>query len=480
MKLTREFMLGRIQARDADYDGKFITGVLSTGIYCRPSCKARHPRPENVQFFETVAAAKSAGLRPCLRCHPDEFMSGNDPDEALVVELTRRVRADLSAFPDVVSLEAAAGVGATHLNALFRRHFHTTPGGFLHRERCAAARRLLLETDRRVVDVALDAGYESLSAFHDGFRRCAGMSPGDYRRLRTESAFAIGLPKDYPIDAVQRYIGRDPESPTERVKNGTTARAIALEHGAGILHVEMRNGSARCRVESAVAFGPRDAAAAHATALRILGLGIDPYPFVRRLRGDRSLFRLVRGRTGLRIPQTESVFEGLTWSIIGQQVNLRFAFSLRRSLVEMCGRHLAGGFIAHPAAEAVARLDHADLTRRQFSRRKAEYLIDAARRVASGELPIETFPALPAAAVERSLLRIRGFGPWSAQYVMMRSCGFADCVPVGDAGLAAALKSFFQLEHRPNGDETRVLMRPFAPYRSLATFHLWASLGGGG
>jgi AraC family transcriptional regulator of adaptative response / DNA-3-methyladenine glycosylase II len=473
-------MLGRIQARDADYDGRFVTGVLSTGIYCRPSCKARHPRPENVRFFETVAAARAAGLRPCLRCHPDEFMAGSDPDEALVAELARRVRADRSAFPDVASLEVAAGVGATHLNALFRRYFHTTPGGFLHRERCAKARRLLLETDRRTIDVALEAGYESLSAFHDAFRRYTGMSPGDYRRLRSENAFVIGLPRDFPAEAALRYIGRDPESPTERVKNGTTARAIALERGAGILQFELRNGKARCRLEGAGPLGSRDAAAAHEVALRVLGLGIDPQPFVRRLRRDHGLFRLVRGRPGLRIPQTESVFEGLTWAIIGQQVNLRFAFGLRRSVVELCGRRLADGFIAHPPAEAVARLDYSDLTRRRFSRRKAEYLIDAARQVASKELPVETFPTLPAAAVERSLLRICGFGPWSVQYVMMRSCGFADCTPVGDTGLAAALESFFHLERRPDGDETRALMRPFAPYRSLATFHLWASLGGGG
>jgi 3-methyladenine DNA glycosylase/8-oxoguanine DNA glycosylase len=121
----------------------------------------------------------------------------------------------------------------------------------------------------------------------------------------------------------------------------------------------------------------------------------------------------------------------------------------------------------------VARLDYADLTARQFSRRKAEYLIDSARLIAAGTLDAESLPDAPPDVVRERLMAIRGFGAWSTNYVMMRGCGFPDCVPLGDTGLTSGLQSFFGLPKRPDANETLALMEPFVPYRSLATFHLW-------
>ena len=129
-----------------------------------------------------------------------------------------------------------------------------------------------------------------------------------------------------------------------------------------------------------------------------------------------------------------------------------------------------------PTAEAVAQLNYADLTARQYSQRKAEYLIDIARLITSGQLTLD--PLAPASQIEKQLMAIRGLGKWSTNYIMMRVLGFADCVPLGDTGLTTALQQFYALDHRPDVEETTELMKPFAPYRSLATYHLWTSLGG--
>src|SRR5262249_50230382 len=123
-----------------------------------------------------------------------------------------------------------------------------------------------------------------------------------------------------------------------------------------------------------------------------------------------------------------------------------------------------------------ARLDPADLTRRQFSRGKAEYLLNAARAIATGELPLDELADGTATRAEQRLLALRGIGPWTAQYVLLRPCGFADRLPRGDAGLLAALVRYFALDARPDAAGMRALMAPFAPHRSLATVHLWASL----
>jgi AraC family transcriptional regulator of adaptative response / DNA-3-methyladenine glycosylase II len=185
------------------------------------------------------------------------------------------------------------------------------------------------------------------------------------------------------------------------------------------------------------------------------------------------LGRLVAGRPGLRLGQTPSVFDGLVWSIIGQQIHFKFACLLRRRLIELAGTRLPGGLYAPPSPAAVAALDPDDLLPLQFSRQKAAYLVGAARAVSEGRLDLRALPAQSATRVERSLLEIRGLGPWSVNYLMMRSLGFPDCVPLGDTGVTSGLRTLFRLEERPDIDATRRLMSVFSPYRSLATAHLW-------
>ena len=145
-------------------------------------------------------------------------------------------------------------------------------------------------------------------------------------------------------------------------------------------------------------------------------------------------------------------------------------------VVELCRPAETEGLRGHPTPTEVARLDYADLTRRQFSRRKAEYLIDIARWAAERRGGCESWLERPATEVATELRALRGVGEWTEQYVLMRGCGFGDCLPVGDAGLVKALRSFHGLAERPDAEATRRLLAPLSPYRSLATAHLWASL----
>ncbi|HEX5725424.1 MAG TPA: Ada metal-binding domain-containing protein [Longimicrobiaceae bacterium] len=470
-------MLQRFYARDRSSDGRFLTGVLTTGIYCLPSCTARKPRPENVRFFQTQEEARSAGLRPCRRCRPDDFYRAYDPDLHLVETLAADVRRRPGAFADAAAMTAASGIGTTKLSALFRRHWHTTPAAFLARERVAAACRLLADDAAGLTDTAFAVGFESLSAFHDNFRRLTGLTPGDYRRLGASAEFVLALPDDYLAAHVLLHFGRDAASPTERVRGTELAKALRLDGVPARLVVRLEAGAARCRVEAERPVSPEAMRAAHAAAVRILGLGSDAPGFERHLARRPDLARLLEGRRGLRIPLTADAFEGLVWVIVGQQVNLAFAYALRRELIERCGEPAGGGMRTHPTAEAVAALDYADLTARRFSRRKAEYVVDTARLAARGELLPDLLAEGPATRAEQALLAVRGLGPWSVHYFLMRACGFADCVPLGDAGLTTALARFFGLGHRPGVEETAALMEPFAPFRSLATFHLWTTLG---
>ncbi len=164
------------------------------------------------------------------------------------------------------------------------------------------------------------------------------------------------------------------------------------------------------------------------------------------------------------------------WTLLGQQINIAFALTLYRRLVRRSGRAVGDGLFAPPLPEAVAAVDREALLAEQFSGRKVEYLVDTAAAVACGDLDLQGLAEGSATAAEQALLAVRGIGPWSANYLMMRAFGFEDCLPLGDTGLTQGLWRFFSLEERPGPKETQELMTPFSPHRSLATFHLWQSL----
>ncbi len=479
MGLSRETMLERMYASDKTYNGRFLTGVLSTGIYCLPSCNARKPKAENVRFFPSEAEAQTAGLRACRRCRPDAFYQNHDPDLERLLALVERIRREPNAFADVSDMARESEIGVTKLTALFRQHYHATPANFLNQARIAQACRLLAdpqETAKSALDIAFEVGYESLSAFNENFRKQMSLCPSEYRKLGKSPAFSLALPPSYRAEYVLRNFWRDSKSAMESAEGSRITKVVRLQGGIALLHIEIEAERAVCSVEAATALGADALRAAHAVALRLLGLTSDPLAFERKLEAEPELSPLIGDRAGLRIPLTGDVFEALVWSIIGQQINLPFAFTLRRALAEKCGTRYSDRYIAHPTPEQVANLEPSDLTVHQFSQRKAEYLIDTARLIVSGEL-LNDFATAPATQVEKRLLSVRGLGPWSVNYILMRGYGYADCVPLGDSGLRTALHRFFALESSPDLAQTATLMEPFAPYRSLATYHLWMTLG---
>lgn len=471
-ELNRETMLAGMLAQDTAYDGRFLTGVVTTGIYCLPSCSARKPRPENVHFFTAPEGAEAAGLRPCKRCRPDLFYQGRDPDRELVESLVEQVRAEPEAFGGAADLAQRAGVSSSKLHELLRLHFHTTASELLVRSRIDQVCLGLRASREPVTDLAFAAGFGSLSSMGEQFRRRCRMGPKDYRLALRTGQGALQLPTWFRRDRVLAYLGRDPASAHEQVAGHTFRFAAQLQRAVAV-EVELQERQARFAVHSAELV-EEDVAEIHRRLLRLLALVIDPRPFERRAAREPLVERLVGSRHGLTIPQTATPFDGLVWVIAGQQVSLPVAFNMRRRLGEYCGTSLGDGLYAPPTAAQVAQLELADLGGLGFSRRKAEYLLDLSRDLVSGTFDLATLARRSAVTLNQELLNRRGLGPWSVQYLLMRTFGLADCVPLGDAALTRNLKTFFQRQDRPDRAETLRLMTPFAPHRSLATFHLWS------
>ncbi len=270
----------------------------------------------------------------------------------------------------------------------------------------------------------------------------------------------LELPEDFNAPRALAYLGRDPKSRVQRVEGDTVRFAVPLGADATVVTVRLADG--RATVELSRPVGQDEV---HRRVVRLLGLGSQPDG------GQRH---------GLRIPQTHDVADGLVWVIAGQQVSLAAAFSIRGRLIERFGRRVEdprGELRLPPDLALVAESSVDELRTLGLTLRKSEYLLDLSRQVTEGELDLAALERAAPEEIEKRLLACRGLGPWSVHYLMMRSFTLPDAVPAGDVALAESLKRYFQLDERPDPKETRRLMEPFAPYRSLATFHFWNRLG---
>ena len=469
------FSWDRAEAIAGKFDGKFLICVKTTGIYCLPSCRVRPPKAENVFLVKTEDEAKAAGFRACKRCRPDLFYRGEDENIALFEGLTARVRSAPHDFPGLPALAKACGVSQTKLADLFRAHAHLTPAVWLRRERVHVAAQGLLESSEKVVDIGFASGFESESVFHRQFLALMRMTPGAYRALNGAQIWLLHLPLGYRAQEILAYHGRDPESLCERVDGKRLFKALMTPDGPAVLEMALENEGAWCRVHAANRLNLHSMAALHRASLRMLGLTSDVATFETRARQNGKVASLIAPRRGLRVPLIATNFDALCWAIVGQQINVKFAASLRREILDLAGIPAEGGMRAHPDPARVADLDPKLLAARRFSRQKIDYLIGAAREVAEARLDVEGLTAGSARAAEKKLTAIRGIGTWTARYVLLRG-GFGDSAPVGDAALAAALQRMHGLEERPNAEQAEHLMRDFSPHRSLATTHLWASL----
>ena len=288
--------------------------------------------------------------------------------------------------------------------------------------------------------------------------------------------WTLPLPAGYRRDDVIAFHSRDGEAVAEQVTATGLRKGILLAGVPVVLDVAFTDDAAACRAE--IDGGASDAlqTALHGALLNILGLRIDPQPFARLAAADPLLAPLIRINPGLRIVQSASPFEALTWAIIGQQINLPFAIALRRTFILQAGRRHASGLWCYPEAHDVARLSVEDLTSRKFSRAKAETVLRLAGLVDEGELSLELPSSGDVAAISQALLAVKGIGPWTVNYALLRGYGYADCSLHGDVAIRAALQKLLGEESKPDMARTEQWLRQYAPHRTMAAAHLWASL----
>jgi DNA-3-methyladenine glycosylase II len=284
--------------------------------------------------------------------------------------------------------------------------------------------------------------------------------------------YTIALPAGYRHADAFTFHGRDADALAEQVdaQARRIRKGVLLDGVPTVLDITLHADRAECVVDCDGAAADRSI---HDALVNMLGLRIDPAPFERAVRDDALFGPVVARQPGLRVIQSATVFEALTWAIIGQQINLPFAIALRRTFIGLAGRAHASGLWCYPEAADVARLDVEQLTGRKFSGAKAETLLRFARLVADGALSLAR-TADPADVSER-LLAVKGIGPWTVNYALLRGWGYADCSLHGDVAVRNAIGRLLGTE-RPGLREAEAFLQAYRPHRTMAAAYLWASL----
>ena len=464
-------------ARDRRFDGRFFTGVETTGIYCRPICPARTPHRENERFFACAAAAESAGFRACRRCRP-ETAPGTPAwvgSPALVARALRLISAGALDDDDLEAFAARLGIGARHLGRLFTTHIGVAPGAIARARRAHLARRLLDESDLPLAEIAFAAGFASVRQFNHSMRASFGAPPSALRKRRpaavAQPALSLRLSFRAPLDwrALLDFLAARATRGVEQVDGDAYRRTVRL--GAGLGTLEVRPAAGASQLLLSVQLPGFDGVHQIVSRVRrLFDLDADPLPIAAQLARDPVLAASLARRPGLRVPGAWDPFEVAVRAVLGQQVTVRGASTLAGRLAERFGEPLGAAGrpgLSHlfPRPEALAG---ADLTAIGLPRARAAALRALARAVVDGELDLEA--ARGTQVLSAQLRAIPGIGDWTAQYVAMRAGGEPDAFPAGDLGLRRALAR----DGNPlaPGDVER-LAEAWRPWRSYAAMHLW-------
>ncbi len=472
-----------VQSKDARFDGWFVTAVLTTRIYCRPSCPVRPPFARNVRFYPTAAAAQRAGFRACKRCRPDA--SPGSPEWNVrgdVVARTMRLIADGTVDREGVGgLAAHLGYTARQLERLLQAELGAGPLALARAQRAQTARVLIETTDLPFGDVAFAAGFSSIRQFNDTVRLAFESTPTTLRRraaVRSGSddatspgAVCLRLPVRTPFayQGVFGHLAAGTVPGCEEVRDGAYRRSLRLPFGSAVVTLTPAVDHVRCLL---VLDDFRDLTTAITRCRRLLDLDADPEAVVDALAGDPELCPVVAKAPGQRIPRTVDEAELAVRAVLGQQVSTKAARTHAGRLVAAYGEPVRDpeGALTHtfPSIEQLADIDPIHLAVPKARQRTLSALVAA---LADGSIVLDSGSDWESA--RRRLLALPGVGPWTAEVIAMRGLGDPDAFPASDLGLRLAAKQLGL-----PADERALVAHSvrWRPWRSYATQHLWTTL----
>jgi DNA-3-methyladenine glycosylase II len=288
----------------------------------------------------------------------------------------------------------------------------------------------------------------------------------------------LPLPSAYDYDRNLEFLKRSPRELLHVVEHNIVIKLI--KYGDEKILFRIRPGEQKLILEF-MNGDPSEAGKRHTKnfVTEWFDLETDLRPFYNMAAKDSLLKDLVKKYYGYRIIGQPDLFESIIWAVLGQQINVQFAFTLKSRFVEQFGERLFWNnesYFLFPEARIVAGLTDDVLLPLQFSRQKSKYTIGIAEVFASGELSKEKLKGLPLEEAKEQLMKIKGIGNWTANYALMKTFRYPDAFPLEDAGVHNAIKNLKKMDRKPTLEETKKVFKKYKGWEAYATLYLWKSL----
>ncbi|MEV7652554.1 AlkA N-terminal domain-containing protein [Streptomyces anulatus] len=478
MHTDTERCVRAVQSKDARFDGWFFTAVLTTRIYCRPSCPVVPPKVRNMTFYPSAAACQQAGFRACKRCRPDTS-PGSPEWNARADSVARAMRLIRDGVVDregVPGLASRLGYSARQIERQLLAELGAGPLALARAQRAQTARLLIETTALPMAEVAFAAGFSSIRTFNETVREVFGLAPGE---LRTRAArgprpaavpgvIALRLPYRAPLNPSNLFghLAATAVPGVEEWRDGAYRRTLTLPYGHGIVALTPKPDHIACRLSLT---DPRDLTRAISRCRWLLDLDADPVAVDAQLRTDPLLAPLVDAGPGRRVPRTVDGAEFAVRAVLGQQVSTAAARTHAARLVTAHGVPVEDpeGGLTHlfPTAGALAGLDPEALALPRTRRTTLTTLVAA---LAEDRLRLDTDTEWERARAE--LAALPGFGPWTVESIAMRALGDPDAFLPTDLGIRRAAERL-GLPATPAALTARAA--GWRPWRAYAVQYLW-------
>jgi DNA-3-methyladenine glycosylase II len=298
----------------------------------------------------------------------------------------------------------------------------------------------------------------------------------------TDEGLKLFLPREFNFDENINYLARSSNECLFHIQNNRLSKAIQIGEETLIIEVSSEDNH-YLKIRFLGVNKPTTAAIRAEVACYVsdwFDLDRDLHPFYTMAKNDPLLAPAVNAFYGLRMIGIPDLFEALCWGILGQQINLSFAYTLKRRLVEKFGRSVVHEGVTYwlfPSPKDIASLSPSELESLRMTKKKSEYLIGVAGQMVQGTLSKDLLVNVGIhKEAEKTLVKIRGIGPWTANYVLMRCLRYPNAFPIDDVGLHNAIKHRLGKEIKPTKDEIMKLAVNWTNWESYATFYLWRFL----
>ncbi|MGW2834542.1 AlkA N-terminal domain-containing protein [Streptomyces sp. NPDC001286] len=480
MHTDRERCVRAVQSKDARFDGWFFTAVLTTRIYCRPSCPVVPPKPRNMTFYPSAAACQQAGFRACKRCRPDTSPGSPEWNQRadLVARAMRLIADGVVDREGVPGLAARLGYSTRQIERQLLAELGAGPLALARAQRAQTARLLIETTPLPMAEIAFAAGFSSIRTFNDTVREVFALSPSELRaRLprnrnpaTTPGTLALRLPFRTPLnpDNLFGHLAATAVPGVEEWRDGAYRRTLRLPYGHGIASLTPQPDHIACRLTLS---DLRDLPVAISRCRRMLDLDADPVAIDDQLRTDPLLAPLVDKAPGRRVPRTVDEAEFAVRAVLGQQVSTAAARTHAARLVTAHGDPVDDpeGGLTHlfPTPEALAAVDPETLAMPRSRRTTFTTLVT---QLAAGAVHLGPESDWP--ETRARLLALPGFGPWTTDVIAMRALGDPDAFLPTDLGIRRAAQEL-GLPSTPAALTARAAA--WRPWRAYAVQYLWAT-----